>query len=158
MHRVPSKPGTYTLLIDVAAATTLTVGRLGRRAFPAGRYTYTGSALGASTLTLATRLRRHLACRTTRRWHVDYLLDAPSARVAAVVFAVDPRRLECRVAQALAASGRVVVAGFGASDCRRGCGAHLHFFDGLPLATLVDRVAAVYRQLGSAVVRVLRER
>lgn len=156
MHRVPSKPGTYTLLIAVAEAATLAVGRLGRRDFPAGWYTYTGSALGASSVTLATRLRRHLTTRQTLRWHVDYLLDAPQARVAVAVFAVDPRRLECRVAQALGASGRVVAAGFGASDCRHGCRTHLHYFNGLPLASLVDRVAAAYRQLGPAVVQVLQ--
>lgn len=155
MHRVPSKPGTYTLLIYVSEAVTLTVGRMGRCDFPEGWYTYTGSALGTSMVTLATRLRRHVISRKKLHWHIDYLLDTPKARVSVVVFAVDPRRLECQIAQALAASGQVIVAGFGASDCRHGCQAHLHFFNGLSLAKLVNRVVAAYRRLCPMEVQVI---
>jgi Uri superfamily endonuclease len=56
------------------------------------------------------------------RWHIDYLLDAPGVRVVGVVRS---RRGECALNRATA--GRVLDVGFGASDCRAHCGAHLKY-------------------------------
>jgi Uri superfamily endonuclease len=107
---------TYQLLIDLAAPTTVAVGRFGVFAFPAGRYIYTGSA----RRNFEARIARHLRAEKTLRWHIDYLLAAPGARVAAVKRS---RQDECLLNARTA--GQVVVAGFGASDCRAGCGSHL---------------------------------
>jgi Uri superfamily endonuclease len=154
----PRRPGTYTLLIRVSRPVAVRVGRLGVHEFPAGVYAYTGSALGVTSVTLRTRIARHLAARKTVRWHVDHLLLAPVSRVVAVVFVEDPRRLECAVVQALDAvpGCRHVVRGFGASDCRSGCSSHLHYCGDVDLDTLVPRVAAGYRSSSRGCVGVVR--
>lgn len=97
----------------------LRVGALGEHELPAGRYAYTGSARRAT----AARLWRHLGHRRRRlRWHVDYLLDHAACRVVDVGLFRIP---ECTLNQGI--GGRVPVPGFGASDCREGCGAHLRY-------------------------------
>jgi len=112
------QPCTYQLLIDLVQPARVRVGRLGTFEFPAGKYVYTGSA----KRNLASRVARHLASAKRLRWHVDYLLAVPAARVTGV------RRLaraECVVNQAT--RGVVLVPGFGASDCKAGCGSHLRY-------------------------------
>lgn len=107
---------TYQLVIDVADPLSIDVGRLGRLSFAACRYIYTGSA----KRNIEARIARHLRRDKTLRWHIDYLLTAPGVTVLEV------RRSdidECALNQAT--EGNVVVKGFGATDCRRGCGSHL---------------------------------
>jgi Uri superfamily endonuclease len=109
---------TYQLLIDVPRALRIAVGRLGVFDFPRGRYAYTGSARRG----LEARIARHLRREKTLRWHIDYLLAAPGVRVVQVVRS---RQGECGLNRAV--RGRIVVPGFGASDCEAGCGAHLKY-------------------------------
>ncbi|WP_242463252.1 GIY-YIG nuclease family protein [Rhodocyclus tenuis] len=107
---------TYQIIFDLPAPARIAVGRFGSFDFPAGRYCYTGSARRA----FEARIRRHLSREKRLRWHIDYLLSAPGVRI------VDVHRLtlpECEVNRQTA--GEVVVAGFGASDCRAACGSHL---------------------------------
>ena len=107
---------TYQLLIRVSRPVQVTVGRFGTFDFPAGWYVYTGSA----RRNFEARVRRHLSPHKTLRWHIDYLLAAPGVAIR------DVRRTteaECALNQQLA--GEVIVAGFGASDCRAGCVSHL---------------------------------
>lgn len=106
---------TYQLRIEVARPLRLAVGRLGRFDFPAGIYLYTGSA----RRNLEARIARHLRREKTLRWHIDYLLVAPGVRVLDVARS----RRECRWNRAQ--PGEMPVPGFGASDCRSGCGSHL---------------------------------
>jgi Uri superfamily endonuclease len=79
---------------------------------------YTGSAKRH----IEARIARHLRQKKALRWHIDYLLAAPGVRVVDVVRS---RRSECALNRA--ARGRIPVAGFGASDCGAGCGAHLKY-------------------------------
>jgi Uri superfamily endonuclease len=119
-HRTAAQTS-YQLVIDVSAAVRITVGRLGSFEFPAGRYIYTGSARGG----VEARVRRHLRRDKRLHWHVDFLLAAPGVRV------VDTRRstaAECILNQRTA--GCIVAPGFGASDCRAGCGSHLKWLAG----------------------------
>jgi Uri superfamily endonuclease len=109
-------PCTYQLVIELARPVRCAVGRLGTFDFPAGRYVYTGSARRA----FEARIARHLRAEKTLRWHIDYLLAAPGA---CVVDVRRSRRAECTLNRTV--RGAVPVAGFGASDCRAGCGAHL---------------------------------
>ncbi len=114
--------GVYRLWIRLETDVRVTVGRLGCYDLPEGMYVYVGSARRG----LAARLARHQRRRKRLRWHVDYLL----AKRGAVIQAIETRPwrvgAECRWArQTRRAGGRVVVPGFGASDCRAGCGAHL---------------------------------
>lgn len=111
-------PATYQLVIEVPAPVTVAVGRLGVFVFAAGRYLYTGSA----KRNLEARLARHLAAAKTLHWHIDYLLAAPGVRIVGVRRS---RRPECLLNQA--GRGGIPVPGFGASDCRAGCGSHLKY-------------------------------
>lgn len=108
----------YQLDIVLTADRMIAVGRLGEFLFPAGRYVYTGSA----RRNLDARVRRHLSRDKKQRWHVDYLLMAELAEVVGVRLFEDG---ECAVNQAT--EGVVVAPGFGASDCRSGCGSHLKY-------------------------------
>jgi len=108
----------YQLDIVLAADARIAVGRLGEFLFPAGRYVYTGSA----RRNLDARVRRHLSRDKKLRWHIDYLLAAEQAEVVGVRLFEDG---ECAVNQAT--EGVVVAPGFGASDCRSGCGSHLKY-------------------------------
>jgi Uri superfamily endonuclease len=109
---------TYQLLIEVARPVRANIGRLGNFAFLAGRYIYTGSA----KRNFEARVARHLRKEKTLRWHIDYLLAMPGVRIVGVRRYVED---ECAINQAT--PGDVLVEGFGASDCRAGCGSHLHY-------------------------------
>jgi len=108
----------YQLEIELQRAVRCRIGRLGIFVFPKGRYVYTGSA----RRNVAARIARHLAKAKRRHWHIDYLLARPEARVRrALSFAAG----ECDVNRRT--RGTIAVPGFGSSDCRAGCGAHLKF-------------------------------
>lgn len=111
-------PCTYQLLIDVPRRLRIAVGALGTCEFPAGRYVYTGSA----RRNLDARIARHLSATKRLHWHIDYLLAAPGVTVVAVRRS---RRCECGLNRGT--RGTIPVPGFGASDCRAGCGSHLKF-------------------------------
>ncbi len=108
---------TYQLHILIREPITIRVGALGPRHFPAGDYIYTGSA----KRNLEARIARHLRKDKPRRWHIDYLTSHADVRVIEVARS---SRAECEWHQSL--RGHIVVPGFGASDCRAGCGAHLY--------------------------------
>ncbi len=109
---------TYQLHISLNCAITIRVGRLGCFLFPAGNYIYTGSA----KRNMAARIRRHLLKRKTKRWHIDYLLVRPEATIIHVDYSPAS---ECGLNQDTL--GEITAPGFGASDCRAGCGSHLKF-------------------------------
>jgi len=109
-------PQTYQLLIEVTEPVRVCVGRLGTFDFPAGRYAYTGSALR----NFETRVNRHLSTAKRMHWHIDYLLAAPGVRVVEVQ---RYNEAECLINKRT--EGEIPVTGFGASDCRAGCGSHL---------------------------------
>jgi endonuclease-3 len=112
--------GTYTLLIDLPEAATITFGAAGERDLDPGIYAYTGSAFGPGGFS---RIDRHHRVATgendARHWHVDYLLGHPGTRIVDVVRSADAD-IECAVSRGLAGDP---VDGIGASDC--GCGTHL---------------------------------
>ncbi|MGB0712473.1 MAG: GIY-YIG nuclease family protein [Gammaproteobacteria bacterium] len=113
----------YQLHIELSADVEIQVGRLGRFPFPSGRYVYTGSA----KRNLEARVARHLRKDKPLRWHIDYLLARPEARVVRVERS---HTEECAWNQAVA--GVAAAPGFGASDCRAGCGAHLRRLEDSP--------------------------
>lgn len=153
-HTYRKAPGSYLLLLGLAAPASLEIGRLGRHTLEPGRYVYLGSALGSGGV--AARLARHL--RPDKRaptwrpptwrpptwrphWHIDYLTSI--APIIATVDAYGLDRRECTWAQALAAlpGATAPVRGFGSSDCRSGCLAHLwRLPDALPLSWIEDEL------------------
>ena len=106
----------YSLFIKVDEPQIITVGRFGCFEFISGNYIYSGSA----RKNLLARVNRHLKRQKKLRWHIDYLLSAPAVDIVKVVISTLP---ECELVAA--GGGRIIVPGFGASDCRSGCGSHL---------------------------------
>ncbi|MFQ5881358.1 MAG: DUF123 domain-containing protein [Candidatus Methylomirabilales bacterium] len=102
------------------------MGCLGEACFPTGYYAYTGSAMGG----ILARIARHRQKDKRIRWHIDYLLQSPEAAVVLVLAFPGTRRKECRLNRRIAAlpGARVILPGFGCSDCRRGCRSHLIHF------------------------------
>jgi Uri superfamily endonuclease len=88
-----------------------------------GCYAYIGSARGPGGL--RARLARHVRASKPLRWHIDYLTAA--APVIHIYYRAIPTPLECRWAQVLAGlpGATIPAPGFGSSDCRNGCAAHL---------------------------------
>ncbi|MBL8134433.1 MAG: GIY-YIG nuclease family protein [Anaerolineae bacterium] len=118
--------GTYVLLLSLPQTTPLVIGRLGAFDFPAGWYTYVGSAFGPGGL--RGRLSHHLAPVTKPHWHIDHLRQAAICRE--VWFTADEISREHDWATALRTSpgASMPAPRFGASDCA--CPTHLiHFAD-----------------------------
>ncbi|MEA3332758.1 MAG: GIY-YIG nuclease family protein [Pseudomonadota bacterium] len=106
----------YSLFINIEKNQTITVGRFGSFLFIPGSYIYSGSA----RRNLLARVNRHLRQEKKLRWHIDYLLNAPTVDIIKVLVSTIS---ECELVAA--GGGTVLVPGFGASDCRSGCGSHL---------------------------------
>jgi endonuclease-3 len=114
--------GTYTLLIELEAAATITFGAQGDHDLDAGWYAYVGSALGSGGFG---RIERHRELargdRDVRHWHIDYLLGHAHTTLDGVVRSTG-HDIECAVATAIDATP---VGTLGASDCD--CPTHLFY-------------------------------
>ncbi len=138
MKSQTSEPGIYTLVLHLEGAREIEVGSMGFLNFTGGYYCYTGSAQGRGGLG---RVDRHLqvmrGLRTTKRWHIDYLL--PFTNFEEVFTAKTSLDLECQIARCI---GEKVlpVEGFGCTDCR--CTSHLHY--SLNLEGMLDAVRRAY--------------
>lgn len=119
----PAQPGTYILVLDAAEPLAVPVGRLGLCTLPTGRYAYVGSAHGSGGL--RGRLAHHLGRTGKAHWHIDALTSV--LPVADIIAIAASRHLECAwLRRLLALNGTAVpIRGFGNSDCRAGCPAHL---------------------------------
>jgi Uri superfamily endonuclease len=115
--------GIYVLIIRVAENVSLNVGALGKIAFTKGLYAYVGSA----QTNLEQRVKRHLRSEKRRFWHIDYLLDNPTAKIIKVFFKQAAKAEECKTAQTIGERSKAV-ADFGCSDCQ--CRSHLFRVDG----------------------------
>ncbi len=120
---IPYEGGSYALFLFLESSVSLAVGQLGQFYFPAGEYVYFGSALGPGGL--KARLSRHLRGKGSVHWHLDYLRSL--AIVVGYCYKIISKRLECDWSQMVTSLPGVTVPapGFGASDCRAGCPAHL---------------------------------
>jgi Uri superfamily endonuclease len=120
------KKGAYILYLYVKRPLKLTVGSLGKAYFPAGLYAYVGSACGG----VAARVARHRRLAETKsgkiHWHIDRLMVNPAAIWAGAT--ILECNAECEVSNEIASQKGVTtpVPGFGSSDCRSGCTAHLY--------------------------------
>jgi len=109
---------TYQLVLLLKKTITLQIGALGKFTFPAGKYVYTGSA----KKNFDQRIKRHFKKKKALRWHIDYLTSHRFVKIIEVKkFAED----ECHINQQ--SPGKTIVPGFGSSDCRKKCGAHLKY-------------------------------
>ena len=130
---LPKQAGSYALFIQLREIHYLCIGQLGPAEFLPGLYVYLGSAGGPGGL--RARLGRHLRGGDKRHWHIDHLRAVGDVVGFCAVRHQDLDSesipVECRWSQALA--GRpdtgVPLPGFGCSDCRAGCPAHLIAID-----------------------------
>lgn len=120
--------GTYILVLRLAAPSTLVIGKLGTFYFPAGWYTYVGSAFGAGGL--SGRLKHHFSTVKKPHWHIDYLRQ--KATLEAVWYMSSETSSEHQWAAILCTltGAAVAVPRFGASDCQ--CKTHLSYFPEMP--------------------------
>ena len=120
---IPSSPGNYVIAAVLYDEKSLESKAFGLCRLPAGAYFYCGSAHGPGGL--KARIERHLRKGTKKFWHFDHLKELVD--IKQVWWQQDALNKECRLAQFIAAQEGVSipVPGFGASDCRNGCPAHL---------------------------------
>jgi Uri superfamily endonuclease len=147
---LPAAPGTYALILRANAPTVLSMPRLGSVTLAAGLYAYVGSAHGSGGL--RARVVRHLRTGKPFHWHVDYL--TATLPVVHVIASKSSTRLECAwVRHLIDLNGASVpVPGFGSSDCRSHCPAHLvRLPDGLK-PTELEGILAV-EQRSDAILR-----
>lgn len=111
----------YQLWIELRRPLKVRVGVLGAIHFAKGMYIYTGRAARC----LRARVLRHVHGAQRLHWHIDYLLAQRNARVERVILASTDPAEECRSNHGAGERGGIAVPGFGASDCRNGCRAHL---------------------------------
>jgi Uri superfamily endonuclease len=117
--------GAYVLVLWLAHAKDVTVGKLGTISFAHGFYAYVGSAMGPAGFK---RVTRHLDVSARRRkvqkWHIDYLLAV--SEVIGTIEITTNDRIECRIAQSLQQNPLLAsIRGFGSSDCT--CCSHLFY-------------------------------
>jgi Uri superfamily endonuclease len=121
--------GVYFLYLRLKRPLKTDAGALKNIFLPPGNYVYVGSAYGG----IAQRIARHKRLAITKKgklhWHIDYLLVHPQTRLTGEKALAGKK--ECDVSKQLASMKGVVapVLGFGASDCRSGCKAHLYRMD-----------------------------
>jgi Uri superfamily endonuclease len=117
--------GAYRLYLVLREPIEVCVGALGRFRLARGDYVYLGSARRH----LRQRVQRHRRLAESKQgrahWHLDALLLHPAScltRVESICGAS-----ECALATEAAArpGSSIPIPGFGASDCRSGCRAHL---------------------------------
>lgn len=144
--------GTYVLLLHLDQNQTITVGKLGEFDFPAGWYTYIGSAFGAGGL--LGRIKHHLRPVERPHWHIDYLRQ--QAPVVEIWLSPDTERREADwVDLMVGVPGAVaLIDGFGASDSAKET--HLFYFDLKP--SLEDFAVGVRARFpGATVLRAFGE-
>jgi len=117
--------GVYVLVLSLARAKRVTVGKLGTIEFVPGFYAYVGSALGPGGFK---RVARHLDVSAgrnkTHKWHIDHL--SAVADIVGIGEITTGDRIECEMARSLALNPALTsIMGFGSSDCR--CCSHLFY-------------------------------
>ena len=123
-----TETGTYVLLLQLPVDEQLTIGKLGTFDFPAGWYTYVGSAFGSGGL--VGRLKHHMKPVEKPYWHIDYLRQ--SARLMEIWLSPNTERHEEEWVDLMLAipGATILVDGFGASDTEQE--SHLIYFDVRP--------------------------
>ena len=93
--------------------------------FPQGLYSY----VGRDSRHLKSRLKRHWQTKKKRHWHIDWLLSGENFEILEIWIFRNHPEWECTVNQALEAQSgaKIPAEGFGASDCKSGCRAHLEW-------------------------------
>ncbi len=107
----------YRLFLRLHQPVSVSIAKTAAR-LPAGWYVYVGSAKRK----WAFRLQRHCQQQKSVHWHIDQLTTHPAVEIRAYVLSRLP---ECELVRRT--RGAILIPGFGASDCRQRCGAHLRY-------------------------------
>ena len=114
---LPTEPGAYVLLIELADNLVVKLSGRAEVTLSSGYYLYCGSARGPGGI--KARVGRHMQREKAIRWHVDRLTTKGSV-LGAWVF---PGGDECELV-AMLTGMPVPIPGFGSSDCEA-CASHL---------------------------------
>jgi len=154
--------GVYILVIDVKEDIAMRVGSLGLLSFPRGLYLYVGSGMGEGSASMEGRIERHLRRGKKLRWHIDYLLEDPHTEVRYVAKIEVKRKLklECEVVKKLEKKSTQLnwLKGFGASDCKSKCFAHLLYFSNMSLDALLHQIGETLKDLESRILSLTIEK
>lgn len=118
---MPTKKGTYCLIINKKKNSEAKIGAMGPINFKKGYYIYIGSAMNS----LIPRIKRHLSENKKIHWHIDYLLEEKSTIIEEVIFNISENKIECELANLISKKG-IEIDEFGCSDCE--CNSHLIYF------------------------------
>ncbi|MHA2396697.1 MAG: GIY-YIG nuclease family protein [Candidatus Thorarchaeota archaeon] len=123
--------GVYVLIIQVKQPVKVQIKSLRETEFEPGAWVYVGSAMGTGSTNLKNRISRHFRKEKTIHWHIDYLFGEDT-EIEKAIWAQSERHLECDLAQSLASKTEFKAGpkGFGASDCKSGCVAHIFRYQG----------------------------
>jgi Uri superfamily endonuclease len=121
--------GAYFLYLHLNQPLKIDAGSLKNIYLPAGDYVYVGSARRG----IAQRIARHKRLAEIKKgiphWHIDYLLVQPQTQITGEMRLAGEN--ECVASKEMASKKGVSapVLGFGSTDCRSGCQAHLYRLD-----------------------------
>jgi Uri superfamily endonuclease len=120
--RTTEDSGLYVLLVDVARPVRVRWAG-SSTVLPEGTYAYVGSARRY----LRARVERHFRRQKPKQWHIDQLTTHRHATVVGAVLLPNVATTECELNMKVGrlVRGTTLAPGFGASDCRAGCPAHL---------------------------------
>lgn len=120
---IPKDPGIYALIIYIKDSMKVYLAK-NIHYFPSGYYVYLGSAKQYGGIN--SRVNRHLKRNKKIRWHIDYLTINPLVRIEAIVYVKTKIFKECAFVKILKKNNfEIASKGFGSSDCKEECGAHL---------------------------------
>lgn len=118
---MPTKKGTYCLIINKKKNSIIKIGAIGEIDFEKGYYIYIGSAMNS----LIPRIKRHLSENKKIHWHIDYLLKDKNTEIDEVIFNLSNKKIECELVNSISKEG-IEIDNFGCSDCE--CKSHLIYF------------------------------
>ena len=132
---ITGRKGNYILVMSLEKTTNQIIPKFGNVRLLPGYYFYCGSAHGSGGL--KSRITRHLNSNSKLFWHIDYikyLMD-----FLEVWYQIQSEKNECSFSHFFSKQENAVIAiqGFGASDCKNMCNAHLWMF---PKSENLDRL------------------
>ncbi|MEM3407653.1 MAG: GIY-YIG nuclease family protein [Nitrososphaerota archaeon] len=120
---ISKNPGIYALIIHIKNNINVTLAK-NIHYFSPGYYVYLGSAKQYGGVN--SRVNRHLKKNKKLRWHIDYLTTSNSVKIKAIVYTKTIHFKECAFIKILKKDCfEIASKGFGSSDCKEKCGAHL---------------------------------
>jgi Uri superfamily endonuclease len=144
--------GAYVLLIEVQRQVSFKLASLGQVKFEPGKWVYIGSAMGEGSTNLENRIKRHFRSQKTVHWHIDHLLKRKNAILHKAIWSESQFHIECDIAREFETGDtEMFMTGpkrFGASDCKKGCSAHIFRQSSISDKEIEDVVESVFRKLG----------